>query len=1158
MERPVEAVSKSATLVDVLQFRARVHADRPAYTFLVDGETTAVTISYGELDQKARAIAAYLHDAGATDSRALLLYPSGLDYIIAFFGCLYARVVPVPAYPPRKNGTLDRIEAIVSNAEASHILGTANILSDLVRRFAAHPELSAKHSIATDALDLSAPPAWSPLVISTDTLATLQYTSGSTGLPKGVMVSHANMLCNQRLMQKAFQLDESDLLFGWLPLYHDMGLIGNVLHSMYAGVHCVFMAPVMFLQKPIRWLQAVSRYGATISGGPNFGYDLCNRKILPQQRQDLDLGSWNLAVNGAEPVRAATLDLFSETFAANGFKRTAFLPCYGLAEATLFVAGGPKSDEARTNRVDADALASNKIEPATDASGEVVTLVSSGQTWSDQRLQIVNPDTLEPCPSGVVGEIVVSGGSITQGYWANPDETDSAFLKHAAASGIGSPNETVLRTGDLGFIQDGELFVTGRLKDLIIIRGRNHYPQDIESTVAGAHESLRRGGGAAFSIEIDDEEKLAVVHEVERTAIRGLDEDGIVAAIRKAVSEKHELFAHTIVLLKPGGLPRTTSGKIQRRRSRAKLMSGDLAEVGRSTSTNDPVPAKSGETGQVVLTEHESLTHDDLLALAPVKRAPRCTAHLRGLIARSRKVPTVDIDIHTPVSAFGLDSLDMTELKVSIENDLKLVAPSMEVIQDMSISQLAHELATQITRSAQGNAAASAIDNGAVSNGSVNGRSNGHPGGGNGSESGASSGGVRADLFDKCDTDGGYFGKYRLARDKYFTQPVLDGKIGARMGFEGKEVIVWSVNNYLGLARHPHIHDRAKRALEDHGTWAPMGSRLLTGNTRSHMALEARLARYLGHESSIVFNFGYMGVIGTINALVAETDTVIIDSLSHACIVDGAMLASRGKQFRVFRHNDMESLEGQLRAARANDKGGILVVTEGLFGMTGDLAPLPEICELKEQYGARLFIDDAHGFGVMGTTGAGTAEHLGVQEKVDVYFGTFAKSFAAIGGVTAADERVVEYIRYNARPNIFAKSLPMVYIDAVDAALDLVEQGDERRDKVWHIARRLQNGLRDLGLEVGSTSPITPVYIPMGDEETAVEAMRLMRSEYGVFVSAVTYPVVPRGVVLFRMTATAAHTDEDVDHTIEAFRKLTEQLRLEKTAQPTAQPTSER
>ncbi len=1123
--RYVEPVSH-ATLVDLLGSRAHHQASRTAYTFLADGESEEVSISYAELDEKARSIAAYLHDAGACGSRALLLYPSGLDYILAFFGCLYAGVVPVPAYPPRKNRSLDRIDGIVINAEATHVLGTTQILNDVERRFSEHPHLQQMHRIATDTLDLAAAPTWSPTTLSGADLAFLQYTSGSTDRPKGVMVSHDNLMHNQRLMHQAFQLTEQDRLLGWLPLYHDMGLIGNVLHSLYAGVHCVLMAPVMFLQKPVRWLNGVTKYGATISGGPNFAYDLCSRKITPEQREGLDLSSWNLAVNGSEPIRAATLELFSETFSPHGFRRNAFFPCYGLAEATLFVSGGPVTNEPTFDRVGASALAENRIERAGEngsSQEETCTLVSSGTAWPDQQLQIVNPETMTPCASGEVGEILISGGSVAGGYWKAPEATKEAFeaiVANGSAGNGSNGSHHALRTGDLGFIREGELFVTGRIKDMIIIRGRNHYPQDIEATVAAAHPALRGGGAAAFSIEIDHEERLAVVQEVERTAVRNLDEAGIVGAIRKAVSDAHELHAHTVVLLKPGHLPRTTSGKIQRRKCKGDLVAGRLEQIGGSgVATDAPAPTAGG---------YLPLTHAELVTATPGERSLKVAGHLQQLIARARKVAPNTIDKAAPLSAFGLDSLDMTELKVTIENDLRLVAPPLEAIQDASIDELAAHLADQMSGTAG-------------TGGSLGDGANGAP---------PAPSQATTDLFAKCDTDGGYFGKYRLADDKYFTQPVLEGPIGPRMQFDGKEVIVWSINNYLGLARNPVVHDAARAAIEEHGTWSPMGSRLLTGNTRRHMALEAKLARHLGKESSIVFNFGYMGVIGTINAVVEENDTVIIDSLSHACIVDGALLASRGKQFRVFRHNDVESLEDQLRAANMNRRGGVLVVTEGLFGMTGDQAPLPEICKLKERYDARLFIDDAHGFGVMGATGAGTAEHQGVQDQIDLYFGTFAKSFAAIGGVTAGDKKVVDYIRYNARPNVFAKSLPMVYVEAVDAALELVENGEDARAQVWHIAQRLQRGLVDLGYEVGATSsPITPVYVPAGDEETAVTAMRLMRSTYGVFVSAVTYPVVPRGVVLFRLTSTAAHTDEDVDQTLEAFRNLKEHLNLEPAAQ---------
>ncbi|NBC15805.1 MAG: aminotransferase class I/II-fold pyridoxal phosphate-dependent enzyme, partial [Bacteroidetes bacterium] len=323
----------------------------------------------------------------------------------------------------------------------------------------------------------------------------------------------------------------------------------------------------------------------------------------------------------------------------------------------------------------------------------------------------------------------------------------------------------------------------------------------------------------------------------------------------------------------------------------------------------------------------------------------------------------------------------------------------------------------------------------------------------------------------------------------------------------------------------------------------------MTGTTERHLDLERNLARYLDKEAAIVWNYGYMGVMGTIAALVDGPDTIIIDSLSHACIVDGARVASTGKPFRVYRHNDMDSLEEQLQAAQKRRRGGILIVTEGVFGMTGDLAPLPEICELKERYGARLFVDDAHGLGVMGPSGAGTAEHQGVQDRLDLYFGTFAKSFAAIGGVTAGEERVIDYIRYNARTNIFAKSLPLVYVEAVDAALEVIDSEPERREQVWHIARRLQQGLSDLGFNIGSTaSPITPVYLPADDEATVLRAIRMLRDELGIFASAVTYPVVPRGVMLFRLTSTAAHTDDDVDRTIEAFRLLRDRLHLHGTA----------
>ncbi len=411
-----------------------------------------------------------------------------------------------------------------------------------------------------------------------------------------------------------------------------------------------------------------------------------------------------------------------------------------------------------------------------------------------------------------------------------------------------------------------------------------------------------------------------------------------------------------------------------------------------------------------------------------------------------------------------------------------------------------------------------------------------------------------SDIFEKCSTDGGYFGRFRAQGDMYFSQPILEGAPGPRMKFQGKDVIVWAINNYLGIAGRDELTAAAAAALSRHGPSAPMGSRLLTGNSEQHIELERRFAAFCKKPASIVFNYGYLGVLGTVSALVGRDDAVVIDSLSHASMIDATVLASAGRRFRPYKHNDMDDLEHHLRDARRDVKGGILVITEGVFGMKGNLARLPDICRLAKAYGARLFVDDAHGFGVMGANGRGTGEHFGCQDGIDLYFGTFAKAFAAIGGVTAGEKSVVEWIRYNARTNVFAKALPLVYVKTVEAALTLVENEPQLRERMWSVARRLQAGLVDLGFDIGNTeSPITPVYVIAGNEETAMAMIADLREKHGVFVSGVTYPVVPRGVILFRMIPTAAHTEEDVDRTIDAFRAMRDSMKLDLSTKPSQQ-----
>lgn len=569
-------LAEISTLVDLLRYRAQRRPDQRAYTFLLDGETEQTHITYSQLDRQARAIAAWLQGRGLSGERVLLLYPPGLEYISAFFGCLYAGCVAVPAYPPRLNRPMPRLQALAADAQATAALTTSPILDGLARRSAHAPALSALLWQATDTLPDDFAAQWQLPTLNGNNLAFLQYTSGSTAAPRGVMVSHANLLHNERLIQQAFELTAEDVILGWLPLYHDMGLIGTVLQPLYLGAECFLMSPLAFLQKPRRWLQAITTYQATVSGGPNFAYDLCVRKIPPEQRTGLDLSRWSIAFNGAEPVKAGTLNAFVDAFAPYGFRRPAFYPCYGLAEATLLVSGGNRAETPPTHTIRSGALAQGQVIPATQTE-QGRTLVGCGLALGGQQILIADPDTQLRCPPGQIGEIWLAGPSVAEGYWNNPAATEQTFGAHLADTGEGP----FLRTGDLGFLHQGQLYITGRLKDLIIIRGRNYYPQDIEVTAEESHPALRPGCGAAFTVELNGQERLVVVQEVQRH-YREPDVDEVSQAIRGAVAEEHGLQIYAVVLLKTGTIPKTSSGKIQRHACRDDFVAGRLEAVGRS------------------------------------------------------------------------------------------------------------------------------------------------------------------------------------------------------------------------------------------------------------------------------------------------------------------------------------------------------------------------------------------------------------------------------------------------------------------------------------------------------------------------------------------------------------------------------------------------
>jgi acyl-CoA synthetase (AMP-forming)/AMP-acid ligase II len=576
-----EPFNKFSTLVELLRYRASNQPERIAYIFLRDGETEEARLTYGELDQNARAIAAHLQSFEAQGERGLLLYPPGLEFISAFFGCLYAGVVAIPAYPPRRNQNLLRLQAIIADSQARFTFTNAALFSSLENQLTKDPELAAMKWVVTDEIDHRLSEDWQEPTLEKNSLAFLQYTSGSTGTPKGVMVSHYNLLINSADLDRGWGHDQDSVMVTWLPTFHDMGLIYGVIQPLYKGFLCYMISPASFMERPLRWLQAISDKKATHSAAPNFAYDLCVRKIPPEKRASLDLSSWRMALNGAEPVRAEVLEKFAEAFQISGFKATALCPGYGLAEATLKVTAVAYNSPPYFYRVQANALEKNKIIAATETDTNVQTLVGCGWTTINTQIVIVNPETLKPCSPESVGEIWVSGSTIAQGYWGKPQETQDTFQAYLADTGAGP----FLRTGDLGFIKDGELFVTGRLKEIILIRGRNNYPQDIELTVQNSHPALRPSCGAAFTIESKGEERLVVVQEVERTWLRKIDIDEVKRAIRKAVVQEYDLQVYAIALIRTGSLPKTSSGKIQRRSCRAKFLEGSLEIVGQENSS---------------------------------------------------------------------------------------------------------------------------------------------------------------------------------------------------------------------------------------------------------------------------------------------------------------------------------------------------------------------------------------------------------------------------------------------------------------------------------------------------------------------------------------------------------------------------------------------
>lgn len=659
MSGPDGTVHIPRTLVDLLSQRAQQQGDKPAFTFSRDGdehETSQAT--YRELDLRARQVATDLQRQGASGQRVLVLCPPGLDFIASFFGCLYAGAIAIPVHPPMREHLLPRVESIIADVQPGFALTTAEIEPRIKPAIDGLPGGQTLQWSITDSYPPGSEAAWAAPQIDGDSVAMLQYTSGSTSAPKGVVLTHGNLMHNLVTIAEAWNPPDHSEIVGafWLPPYHDMGLIGGLLETLYVGGTSVLMPPTAFIKRPMRWLEAISRHRAMITAAPNFAFDMCVELSSPQERAALDLSNWTVALCGAEPVRTATLEGFAEAFAPAGFRAESFYPVYGLAEGTLLVSGGSDSALPLVQHIDRVALGDNRVVDVSADDPNVATLVGCGKPRGGQRVIIVDPETRRECAADRVGEIWVAGGSVAHGYWGAPELSAETFAATLSDSGEGP----FLRTGDLGFMHSGELFVTGRRKDLIIIRGTNHYPNDIELTVQNTDPALLRGRGAVFSItpEPGAAEQLVVVQEADPSRLNGAAAEEAMQAIRTAVTENHSVRTHAVVLVQPLQLPTTSSGKIQRSACKQRYLNGELPVVAawppagpepaaQPPAQAEPEPAQPAGAGN--------------------RSAAEISAWLVDRLSGELELPVAEIDPAKPFAYYGLDSIHAVRLSTALE-----------------------------------------------------------------------------------------------------------------------------------------------------------------------------------------------------------------------------------------------------------------------------------------------------------------------------------------------------------------------------------------------------------------------------------------------------------------------------------------------------------
>jgi len=1081
-----------------------------------DGEAESgvedVQLTYAQLDRRARALAARLTELGMYGERALLLFPPGLEFVVGFFGCMYAGAVAVPAYPPRRNRYMARIEAISEDAQAKAALTVQAVLERTKGMLDEAPTLQRASWIATDQVDEAAGEGWTGPKLDSKAKAVMQYTSGSTGTPKGVVLSHANIIANCRLITASFEQKRNCVGMNWLPTYHDMGLVGGVLNPLYYGRPSVLMSPLSFLQKPVRWLRSISRYRATISGGPNFAYDLCADKITDEELEGLDLSNWEVAFNGAEPIRPTTLKKFATRFASTGFTPETFFPCYGMAETTLIVTGSAVKDPPIVRAFDGPALDEHRVVPAVENEEGARELVGCGHVLPDEEVIIVDAESRKRLPDHQVGEVWVRGPSVGMGYWNKPELTEETF--HAKL--VGRNGNKYLRTGDLGFMDNGELFVTGRLKDLIIVRGVNRYPQDIEMTVEMTDPRLQAGAAAAFSVDLNGRECLIVMSEVERA--RRKDWSDVIDAIRASVAREHELPPDVIVLVRFGSMPKTSSGKIQRHACRKAFLDGTHSVIAQwyGWSAGDDITRESGMAVATAATPNRE-TQPAPAQVAKVvpglqgeldlRVAKQVMEHVTAIAKERAK----GITLETSIVEMGMDSLERLEIAHSLEETYggrfpEEVLSEMETVREVALA-VQNCMGTEIKRSPAEIVSATPSEVREISPEDYQ----------------------FADMpeFKRLQQNEAMLAMTGIP-NPFFS--VHESVTNDRTVIDGRELISWSSYNYLGMSGDPAVTKAAKKAIDLYGT-SVSASRLVSGEKPIHRQLEQGIADFIGCEDSIVFVGGHSTNETTIGHLFGPGDLIVHDALSHNSIMQGAILS--GARRRPFEHNDWEQLDEILTEIRGEYRR-VLIVVEGVYSMDGDFPDLPKLVDVKKRHKAFLMVDEAHSIGTMGPHGRGISEHFDVDPRdVDIWMGTLSKSFGTCGGYIAGSKELIQYLKYTAPGFVYSVGLSPPNCAAALASLRVLEEEPERVARVQANSESFlrQAKQRKLNTGLSNKTPVIPVILG-----SSLNSLTLSRQLYhrGINVQPILYPAVEEKAARLRFFITSLHTEEQIRLTVEA------------------------